>query len=162
MATFFNSIKPSVNKKNLLVVAGMVWSFAGGMLLYKGISLLISENSSLIFELIIGISLGIVFYLLLFSRISLKHINRIFRIEIIKPCLFSFFNIKSYVLMILMISSGIGLRKLEIINHEVLSIFYITMGTPLLISSLRFYYYWLKYKSIGVLYKNESDNITNK
>jgi hypothetical protein len=153
------SLKPSVSKKNLLVVAGIVWSFAGGILLYKGISLLLNENTYLAIEFIIGISFGIVFYFLLFSRISFKHIHRIFRIEIQRPCFFSFFNVRSYILMILMISTGIGLRKMDIINHEVLYVFYITMGTPLLMSSLRFYYYWFKYKSLETIFENESGNI---
>jgi len=159
MNDLLNPLKPSISKKNLLVVAGTVWTFAGGMLLYKGISLLLKENTYLVIELTIGICLGVVFYFLLFSRISFKHINRIYRIDIIKPCFFSFFSFKSYIMMILMISTGIGLRKLDIINHEVLYVFYITMGTPLLMSSLRFYYYWFKYKSLGTVFKNESDPI---
>ena len=152
----FKDFKPSVSKKNLLAVAGVVWSFAGSMLLYKGISLLLRENTNLIIDLIIGIFLGVVFYFVLFSRISFKHINRIFRIEIVRPCFFSFFSFKSYIMMILMISAGIGLRKLDIINHVVLYVFYVTMGTPLLMSSLRFYYYWFRYKSLETVFKKES------
>ncbi|OIP04692.1 MAG: hypothetical protein AUJ97_02410 [Bacteroidetes bacterium CG2_30_32_10] len=151
-----NSLKPAISKKHLLVIAGIIWSFAGGMLLTKGISLLLIEKSNIIFELIIGVTLGILFYFFMFSKISFKHIDRIFRIEITKPCLFSFFSIRSYVMMILMISTGIGLRKLDIINHEVLSVFYITMGTPLLMSSMRFYYYWFKYKSLEKVFLKSS------
>lgn len=144
------------------MIAGILWSIAGGMLIFKGISLLLSENFTLITLLITGIAVGVTFYFLLFSRISLKHINRIFRIDIIRPCFFSFFSPRSYVLMTIMISTGLILRKLDIINHEVLGVFYISMGTPLLISSLRFYYSWIKYKSMEIIYKNESDNTTNK
>jgi hypothetical protein len=153
--SILNKLKPSVSKKNLLVIAGIIWSFAGGMLLTKGITLLLIENTYLFAEISAGVSLGVAFYFLMFSKISFKHINRIFHIEIKKPCLFSFFSFRSYLMMGLMISSGIGLRKLDIINHEVLYVFYITMGTPLLMSSIRFYYYWFKFKSLEKVFISE-------
>jgi hypothetical protein len=87
---------------------------------------------------------GMIFYFILFSRISLKHINRILNLNIEQPCLFSFFNWRSYFLMSIMISTGITLRLTGIVPITYLSYFYIAMGTPLFISSLRFYYSGLK------------------
>jgi len=145
---FFQLLKPKIPKRYLFFVAALVWTFAGGMLLYKGISLLSNIKDFLLLKIIISSIGGILFYWLLFSKISLKHTNRIINLNIDKPCLFSFFDFKSYILMTIMITSGILLRKSEILSPEYLAILYITMGIPLFLSSLRFYYYGINYKTI--------------
>ena len=56
-----------------------------------------------------------------------------------KPVLFSFFNLKSYLMMFSMISLGITLRLSVLVTPEHLALMYVTMGIPLLMSSIRFY-----------------------
>ncbi len=133
------TFKPSIPKRYLLLVAAWVWTFAGGMLLYKGISLFFIFPEFLLFKISVSVIGGGLFYLLLFSRISHKHITRILNIEIDRPCLFSFFNIRSYILMTIMISSGILLKKFGIISPAYLSIVDVTMGIPLFLSAFRFH-----------------------
>jgi len=48
----------------------------------------------------------------------------------------------------LMISMGITLRKTGIVPLEYLSLFYVAMGTPLLMSAFRFYYNGINYKKV--------------
>jgi hypothetical protein len=131
--------KPAVSKRALLFIAGCVWMFAGGMLIYRGLSNLIPLHHYLFPEMMIALAAGICFYIFLFTKISKKHIIRISLIEVDRPCFFSFFNFKSYVLMLIMISAGITLRKLNIINHELIFTFYVAMGFPLLLSAVRFF-----------------------
>jgi hypothetical protein len=126
-------------------MAAIAWTFAGGMLLFKGILLLSNIKTFLGVKISISIVGGLLFYFLLFSKISLKHITRINKITIDKPCLFSFFNIKSYILMAIMITSGILLRKFGIIPSEYFVMVYITMGIPLFLSSFRFYFNGIYY-----------------
>lgn len=84
----------------------------------------------------------------------MKHSRRIINMEEQRPCLFSFFNFRSYLMMALMISMGILLRKTGIVPLSYLSFFYILMGIPLLMSSFRFYYYGFRYsKAIENLLK---------
>lgn len=142
--SFFESIKPGVPKRFLLLVAAFVWTFAGGMLLYKGFSF-ISSTDSMGFKIAGGLVGGIIFYILLFSKISKKHTIRIMELVLERPCIFSFFSLRSYILMAIMISGGIFLRKSGIIPIEYLSVFYLSMGTPLFLSAFRFYYFSLKY-----------------
>jgi hypothetical protein len=137
--------KPGVPKRYLLLVAGIVWTIAGTILLTKGASYVLQFSNFKILRFIIAFLFGIGFYWVLFTRISLKHINRIKSIDIVKPCIFSFFNFKSYLLVALMISMGIVLRKTEWINHDLLFTFYMGMAIPLLLSAARFYYAWFKY-----------------
>jgi hypothetical protein len=140
--------KPSVSKRSLLLVAGCVWTMAGGILISRALLELWSIHHYLWMELLIGMIFGTLFYLILFARISKKHITRITLITIDNPCFFSFFNFRSYIMMTLMITTGILLRKLDIINHEILYTFYLTMGIPLLVSAFRFFSGWRKKKTM--------------
>ncbi|MEI6123021.1 MAG: hypothetical protein WCQ95_05265 [Bacteroidota bacterium] len=144
--TFFEKIKPGVPKRWLLAIAGVFWTFAGGMLLWRGLSGLIVAHASFIPDLLYSLAGGVLFYILLFSRISRKHVNRIIGLKSEKPCMFSFFNIKSYLLMSIMISGGVLLRIFNVVDHQILYSFYVCMAIPLLVSSVRFYYNWFIYQ----------------
>lgn len=134
------SLTPRISKQYLLLIAALVWTFAGGMLLFRGFSFLMAYPAFRALKISGCLIGGLVFFKLLFSGISVKHVLRIQNIPIDHPCLFSFFNVKSYLMMSIMISSGILLRKSGFISPEYLSLIYITMGIPLLMSSFRFYY----------------------
>ena len=142
--SFFQTYKPGIPKKYLLLVAALVWTFAGGMLLYRGFSILKFNSLQIEFEETGCLIAGIVFYRFMFSAISLKHINRILQIQIERPCFFSFFNWRSYMMMSVMMTVGITLRLSGIVPITWLSLFYISMGTPLFISAVRFYIYAIK------------------
>jgi hypothetical protein len=139
------SFTPRAPKRHLLFLAAFVWTFAGGILLFRGLSALLGLDNFAWAELLICIIGGVIFYLVLFSGISLKHSKRILELENERPCLFSFFNLKSYFLMATMIGAGVLLRKSGIIPTEYLSLGYVTMGIPLFLSSFRFYDYGINY-----------------
>jgi len=140
----FSDLLPRVSKHYLLLVAALVWTFAGGMLLFRGYTI----NNPLPFhweiELLFCIAAGLLFFWLLFNRISARHVIRITNLPNEHPVIFSFFNLKSYLMMFSMISLGIALRKSGIVSSEYLSIMYVTMGIPLLMSSFRFYLTFFK------------------
>lgn len=138
-------LKPSIPKRGLLMVAGIFWTFAGCMLFVRGISGLLPFAENMYYEVPVGLAGGIVFFLLLFSRISKKHIRRIVSIEIERPCMFSFFDVRAYILMTIMISAGVSLRLFKLVDPQILYTFYICMGVPLLMSAFRFYYNWFTY-----------------
>jgi hypothetical protein len=146
MIKFLEKIKPGVPKRTLLLIAGCAWSIAGGILISRSLIHLIGVNHLLAMELGIGIVFGSFFYLLLFARISKKHITRINLIEIDNPCFFSFFNFRSYLLMAIMISGGITLRLSGLVNPEIIYTFFLCMGIPLLVSAWRFFYSYAKNK----------------
>ena len=138
-------LKPGVSKRVLLFVAAAVWTFAGSMLLFRGYKMLDLKSRLLGLKLLFTLAGGIVFYLKMFSKISLKHTHRILNMKEELPCLFSFFNFRSYMMMALMISMGITLRTTGWIPLPYLAFLYLMMSVPLLLSSLRFYYTGLYY-----------------
>ncbi|MBL8967080.1 MAG: hypothetical protein JNG85_08725 [Spirochaetaceae bacterium] len=138
-------LKPGIPKRYLLLVAALVWTFAGGMLFGKGAIYLSSHGDRLFLRFAVALAGGLGFFMLLFSKISLKHITRIHAIDIVRPCLFSFFDLKGYVMMGSMIAGGALLRKFELVDPLLRAKFYACMGTPLLLSAARIYYAWARY-----------------
>ena len=142
----FSRFKPAVPKRLLLFVAAGVWTFAGFMLLFKGSKMVDSTYRYLWLEYLSALLGGLLFYWKMFSKLSLKHTLRILRLNEDYPCLFSFFNFRSYLVMALMITMGIILRKTGWVKPVYLSFLYLTMSVPLLLSSIRFYYTGIYYK----------------
>ncbi len=140
--------KPSVSKHNLLFIAGLAWTTAGGILAGRGLGYLVFHRQYLGWKLAGGFIFGMIFYVLLFAKISRKHIKRIHGLNIPYPCAFSFFNLRGYLLMAFMISGGIMLRRFNLIDRVWLYNFYVTMGVPLLVSASRFFWFWATNKEI--------------
>lgn len=140
--------KPGVSRKNLLFIAGLAWTVAGGILGGRGLNYVLKSGLHPVIQIVIGVVAGIFFYILLFAKISTKHIKRIHGLSVPYPCAFSFFNLRSYLMMGMMITTGILLRTFDVINKDILYTFYITMGIPLLISASRFYYFRFSHKEI--------------
>lgn len=147
LINLLEKIKPGVRKRTLLLIAGCAWSIAGGILIFRSLLYLIMENHNLVMEIVIGVVFGALFYILLFARISKRHITRITLIKIDNPCFFSFFNFRSYLLMAIMISGGITLRMSGLVNSGIIYTFFLCMGIPLLVSAWRFFYSYAKNKN---------------
>ena len=139
-----NDLTPRISKHYLLLVSALVWTFAGGLLLKRGYTFLMNYPDFIALKFAGCLIGGFIFFKLLFNKISGKHVLRIQQLPIDRPCLFSFFNFRSYLMMGIMISSGIFLRKSAAISPEYLSLIYIMMGIPLLMSSFRLYYTFFK------------------
>jgi hypothetical protein len=144
-------LTPRIARRYLYFVAALVWTFAGSMLLFRGVLLFMDDDYLIWFRLTISLIAGFLFYRLLFSKISRKHTTRIAGMQLEKPCLFSFFNFRSYILMTLMITAGISLRKSGVLPPVYLSVIYVTMGIPLFVSSFRFYYAFAVYPSNKII-----------
>ena len=134
-----NVLLPRVSKHYLLLTAALVWTFAGGMLLFRGFTFDVGVPENWTIKLVVSFFSGLLFYGLLFTRISKKHVIRIQNMDNVNPIIFSFFNLKSYLMMFSMITLGITLRLSGVVSPEILALMYITMGIPLLMSSFRFY-----------------------
>jgi hypothetical protein len=149
-------LKPGISKRYLLFVAALVWTFAGGMLFFRGFSMLVLSPQIIWLKIIGCILAGMLFYRYMFSKISFKHIQRIMKMKSEKPCFFSFFNLRGYLTMAFMICMGIVLRTSGIVPVEYLSMFYVVMGVPLTVSAFRFYFHCIYYKSaiVNVAQKN--------
>ena len=135
--------KPSVSRKTLLLVAGLVWILVGSMLLSFASSWL-SEGPSA--NLMVLVSGGVITALLIhhlgFLRIVDKNLGRILPMEG-KRCVFSFMSWRSYLMVGLMMAMGVGLRHTQI-PRSYLAVLYIGIGLALILSSVRYLRFVLK------------------
>jgi hypothetical protein len=137
--------KPAVSKSGLLFMAGMIWLSIGVMMDSIAYSWLKSEN--LRPALLIS-SIGFVLALLIhhfgFLRIVDRNLGRILPLEG-RRCLFSFMPWKSYILVMVMILGGFLLRH-SALPKSYLALFYLAIGTALMLSSVRYLRYLIMAK----------------
>ena len=137
-----------VSKRALLFEAALVWTFAGSMLLLRGNTYLDTSAGFPFLNIEACLIGGLIFFVLLFLRISRSHIRRISLLPGNRHRIYEFFSSRSYLMMVGMISLGIFLRKSNIIPVSYLALAYITMGIPLLLSSVLFYHRWIFYQTV--------------
>jgi len=65
----------------LLFVAFLVWTFAGGMLIYRGIIGIVEFPAFIVIKLIVALLLGTAFYWFMFTKISNKYVTRIINMQ---------------------------------------------------------------------------------
>ena len=137
MKNNLNRIKPAVDKRVLLFLAGLMWVGVGTMLLFLSYTWLDAFHApgSFLFEGI-GVAAALVIHHFGFLKIVDKNLGRILPMEG-KRCVFSFLTWKSYLMIALMIAMGALLRH-SAIPKRYLSILYTGIGLALVLSSIRY------------------------
>ncbi len=136
LRTVIEKYNPAVKKEYLLLPAGFVWLGVGMMLCTMAFRWLQSETHPVIFA-VAGISAGILISLFGFGKIARKNIERIEALPG-ERCFFSFMTLKSYLLVLVMMSFGIALRHSSL-PKSFLSVIYIAIGLALGISSISYF-----------------------
>ena len=96
-------MKYGVNKEILLITAGTVWIIAGANILRIGIVTWLNNSEGWMFKIGEATIVFLLFFVLIFKRLYYKHTQRIERKKEQKNCPFSFFDVKSWIVMIFMI-----------------------------------------------------------
>lgn len=133
---------PRCNKRSLLLIAGLVWVFAGSMVAKLGLNVLFTSSIHPFISLIVAVITFYIFFNFIFIKLVKKHKNRIAEKEQDKLCLFSFFDVKSYVIMIFMMGLGITIRSIHFINPLCWAAVYIGIGLALLSAGIAFVVEW--------------------
>ncbi len=125
-------------KKTLIITAGVIWMCVGcGLIIFASRWVIEFEKDYNWVFASLGVLLGIVVYYFGFTKIVDKNLSRISKLHD-HPNVFTFMPIKSYFLIILMISMGHVIRNSSLPRHY-LAVVYICMGLALLISSFRYF-----------------------
>lgn len=146
-------LKIDVSKRTLFLIAGLVWGFAGWRVSSLGYIDLFSGNKNPLPFLIISATVFFVFYKFIFSKMVKKHRARIFEKESEKHCVFSFFDKKSYLIMIFMMTFGITLRNAKIVPPAYLGSFYLGLGLALFSAGIMFLYSVLKFEDFKLIHQ---------
>lgn len=127
-----------VKKKYLLLIAGVLWMGAGVMVAQIGLPLLAASAS--LFPMLAGaVATFLLFYLFVFSSLVYRHEKRIRSYKEEKLPFWYFFDVKSYVIMVVMMGGGISLRVFNILPLWFIGFFYSGLGIALFACGFRFF-----------------------
>jgi hypothetical protein len=130
--------KPEVDKKILVLLAGLMWCGVGIMLVAFAISWLNKyEGNGVLLFYIGGFIAAMPIHHFGFLKIADKNLNRLLPLTE-KKCIFSFMTWRSYVIVLIMVSMGIILKH-SAIPKQYLSILYNGIGLALFLSGIRYF-----------------------
>ena len=82
----------------------------------------------------------------MFYKMSLKHLKRISLYQEDTKPFWNFFDLKSYLIMIFMMSGGIWLRYSGLASTEFIAVFYTGLGLALIFAGIIFWNMFIKFK----------------
>jgi hypothetical protein len=129
---------PLVDKRILVLLAGLMWCGVGIMLISFAVRwLALCNGKEQILFYTAGFLAAMPIHHFGFLRIADKNLNRLLPLTE-KRCLFSFITWKSYIIVLIMVSMGIALRHSAIPKKD-LSVLYNGIGLALFLSGLRYF-----------------------
>ena len=147
MASYSEKLKLIVHIHWLLILGGITWTLVGIMLARLAfIWFTVLDKTYYLIHSLIGITLGIISYFILFSHVAQKNVKRIIKLNPKAP-LHKFQELKGYILIIFMIGLGIFLRTTGILPRQYLGIIYLTIGLSLFLGSFHYYHATWKIKT---------------
>ena len=136
-------MKYGVNRQILLITAGTVWIIAGANILRIGIVTWLNTSQDWMFKIGEATVVFLLFFVLIFRRLYYKQKKEH------RNCPFSFFDVKSWIIMIFMISLGIIIRSFHLLPDSFISVFYTGLSIALILTGILFIrYWWLRRKTI--------------
>ncbi|SHF77465.1 hypothetical protein SAMN05444349_13431 [Bacteroides faecichinchillae] len=135
-------MKYGVNRQFLLITAGIVWIIAGTNILRIGIVTWMNSTQDWMFKIGEATVIFLLFFVFIFRKLYYKHTRRIEEKKEDKNCPFSFFDVKSWIMMTFMIALGITIRSLHLLPDSFISVFYTGLSIALILTGILFICYW--------------------
>lgn len=134
--------RPAVDKKVLVLMAGIMWCGVGIMLISYTVSWLSTfSRKTQLFYGIAGLLTAMPIHHFGFLKLADKNLSRLLPMTE-KKCFFSFMTWKSYLIVPVMVSMGIFLRHSSI-PKQYLSIIYNGIGLGLIFSGIRYFRFFI-------------------
>ena len=126
-----------VKKQNLLIIAALVWVAAGVNILHIGLEAYAEGYVTTLNE-VLSVVVGLVFWFGTFYKLTKKHTQRITNYEEQHQYFWHFFDLKSFIIMAIMMTGGIALRVSGIAPSVFIAIFYTGLGSALALAGILF------------------------
>ena len=126
----------SVHKHTLILIAGIVWAIAGFNIFRIG--LVAYQGNFIWWRALLSTAVYTVFQIFIFGKMVGKHTDRILQYEEERQNFFRFFHTRSYLIMALMMTLGIGLRVSGAVPNGFIAYFYTGLGASLLTAGVLF------------------------
>ena len=131
-----------VKKETLLAIACLVWAIAGFNVLRIGLSLYPGYLN--LVNILLSILVFAVFQSFIFGKLVKKHTKRILSYQEERQFFWNFFDLKSFLIMAVMISGGIAVRHFELLPERFIAFFYTGLGASLFLAGILFGYQYIK------------------
>lgn len=127
-----------VKKLTLLLLASVVWIIAGFNVLKIGIETYANYLS--VINFLLSILVFLLFWFMVFHKLTLKHTERISNYTEDRQFIFNFFDLKSFLIMAVMITGGLIIRKFNLLPDRFIAVFYTGLGSALFLAGVLFGY----------------------
>ena len=121
--------------KSLASIVGIIWLIAGFNICRTGV-VAWSYIANISVFMIIGSIVTMILFSRMFVKMLFKNVQRIRDIEVEKRKVWNMMPVKSYVIMALMITFGIMLRRCPIILPSFIASFYVRLGIALILAGI--------------------------
>lgn len=125
-----------VKRNTLLLLACLVWSAAGFNILRIGLTAYPGYLSMQ--NYLLSILVFMVFQIFIFGKLVKKHTTRISAYQEARYFFLKFFDGKSFAIMAVMMTGGIGLRTSGLVPERFIAVFYTGLGASLLLAGMLF------------------------
>ena len=125
-----------VRRNTLLLIAALVWSAAGFNILRIG--LLAYPPYRTVVNYLLSALVFTVFQVFIFGQLVNKHTARISAYEEELHFFLKFFDVKSFIIMAVMMTGGIWLRSSGVAPDRFIAFFYTGLGIALALSGMSF------------------------
>ena len=136
-----------IKNKYLLLIAAIVWLIAGFNVLKIGVETYI--NYVTVINLLLSLVVFLVFWIMVFSKLVKKHTLRISSYESEKQWFYLFFDLKSFIIMAIMMTTGIIIRYYALLPDVFIAVFYTGLGSALALAGILFMVNFMRFEAIS-------------
>lgn len=130
-----------VKKQYLLLIACLVWSIAGANIVRIGFEAY--GRCLTVFNIFLSAVVFAIFQFFIFGRLVKKHTKRINAYKE-RQWFIKFFDMKSFIIMAVMMTGGIWLRVSGVAPERFIAVFYSGLGVSLLLAGILFGVHFFK------------------
>lgn len=125
-----------IKKQYLLLLAAIVWMIAGFNILRIGMETYAAYKGIINFAL--SLLVFLLFWFMVFSKLTVKHTDRIQNYKEERQFFLNFFDLKSFLIMAFMITFGITIRTFHLLPDRFIAVFYTGLGAALFLAGITF------------------------
>lgn len=144
MSKRLEEFKPAASARTHLLLAALMWTVVGALLALFGARwALAADFPYAVVVLVIAAAIGVLKAEFVLVRAARRAIDRI-RTRGDGRCIGGFLSIRTWLLVILMMAIGYGLRH-GLAPRGIVGVIYVAIGTALLTAARRFWWAWYQY-----------------
>jgi hypothetical protein len=135
-----------VKKGTLLLLASIVWLIAGFNVLKIGIETYANYLS--VINFLLSVLVFLIFWFMVFHKLTIKHTKRICNYTNERQFFLNFFDLKSFLIMAVMITGGLLIRKFSLLPDRFIAVFYTGLGSALFLAGVLFGYNYFERRKL--------------